>query len=87
MFAAVNGNVINIYSTTTFEDVLNLKGHNEKVCFLKFKRNSSPKIVVPNICVFLSYVEYDILKEIHSSSFAFLKLGSLNNVTVHIIVP
>uniref|UniRef100_A0A8C1LC29 Cilia- and flagella-associated protein 57-like n=1 Tax=Cyprinus carpio TaxID=7962 RepID=A0A8C1LC29_CYPCA len=34
LFAAVNGNVINIYSTTTFEDVLNLKGHNEKVCSL-----------------------------------------------------
>uniref|UniRef100_A0A3B1KGE5 Cilia and flagella associated protein 57 n=1 Tax=Astyanax mexicanus TaxID=7994 RepID=A0A3B1KGE5_ASTMX len=31
MFAAVNGNVIHIYSTTTFENVLNLKGHNGKV--------------------------------------------------------
>uniref|UniRef100_A0A4W5P762 Cilia and flagella associated protein 57 n=1 Tax=Hucho hucho TaxID=62062 RepID=A0A4W5P762_9TELE len=31
LFAAVNGNVIHIYSTTTFENVLNLKGHNGKV--------------------------------------------------------
>ncbi|XP_066537794.1 cilia- and flagella-associated protein 57 [Hoplias malabaricus] len=31
MFAAVNGNVIHIYSTTTFENILNLKGHNGKV--------------------------------------------------------
>lgn len=31
MFAAVHGNVIQIYSTTTFECVTNLKGHNGKV--------------------------------------------------------
>ncbi|XP_063057266.1 cilia- and flagella-associated protein 57-like [Engraulis encrasicolus] len=31
MFAAVNGNVIHIYSTTTFDNTLNLKGHNGKV--------------------------------------------------------
>lgn len=31
MFAAVHGNVIQIYSTTSFENVLNLKGHNGKV--------------------------------------------------------
>ncbi|KAJ8011195.1 hypothetical protein DPEC_G00055650 [Dallia pectoralis] len=31
MFAAVNGNVIHIYSTTTFENLANLKGHNGKV--------------------------------------------------------
>ncbi|KAL0966818.1 hypothetical protein UPYG_G00300520 [Umbra pygmaea] len=31
MFAAVNGNVIHIYSTSTFENLLNLKGHNGKV--------------------------------------------------------
>ncbi|XP_073400639.1 cilia- and flagella-associated protein 57 isoform X1 [Dendrobates tinctorius] len=31
LFAAVNGNVIHIYSTTTFENVINLKGHNGKV--------------------------------------------------------
>ncbi|KAM9326708.1 cilia- and flagella-associated protein 57 [Gastrophryne carolinensis] len=31
LFAAVNGNVIHIYSTTTLENVANLKGHNGKV--------------------------------------------------------
>ncbi|KAL2097767.1 hypothetical protein ACEWY4_006974 [Coilia grayii] len=31
MFAAANGNVIHIYSTTTFDNLLNLKGHNGKV--------------------------------------------------------
>ncbi|XP_075770713.1 cilia- and flagella-associated protein 57 isoform X2 [Pelodiscus sinensis] len=31
LFAAVNGNVIHIYSTTSFENVNNLKGHNGKV--------------------------------------------------------
>uniref|UniRef100_W5MH82 Cilia- and flagella-associated protein 57 n=1 Tax=Lepisosteus oculatus TaxID=7918 RepID=W5MH82_LEPOC len=31
LFAAVNGNIIHIYSTTTFENILNLKGHNGKV--------------------------------------------------------
>ncbi|XP_069837406.1 cilia- and flagella-associated protein 57 isoform X1 [Dendropsophus ebraccatus] len=31
LFAAVNGNVIHIYSTTTFENIINLKGHNGKV--------------------------------------------------------
>ncbi|MEQ2228963.1 hypothetical protein ILYODFUR_014018, partial [Ilyodon furcidens] len=31
MFAAVNGNVIHIYSFTSFENILNLKGHNGKV--------------------------------------------------------
>ncbi|CAH2310484.1 cilia- and flagella-associated 57 [Pelobates cultripes] len=31
LFAAVNGNVIHIYSTTTFENVLNLEGHSGKV--------------------------------------------------------
>ncbi|XP_042564894.1 cilia- and flagella-associated protein 57 [Clupea harengus] len=30
-FAAVNGNVIHIYSSTSFENILNLKGHNGKV--------------------------------------------------------
>ncbi|KAG1932003.1 cilia- and flagella-associated protein 57 [Pimephales promelas] len=41
LFAAVNGNVINIYSTTTFEDVLNLKGHNEKVRAVVFSPDDS----------------------------------------------
>lgn len=31
MFAAVEGNIIRIYSFTTFENILSLKGHNEKV--------------------------------------------------------
>ncbi|XP_018608707.1 cilia- and flagella-associated protein 57 [Scleropages formosus] len=31
LFAAVNGNIIQIYSSTTFENTLNLKGHNGKV--------------------------------------------------------
>ena len=30
-FAAVHGNIIQIYSTTTFENISNLKGHNGKV--------------------------------------------------------
>ncbi|XP_060782965.1 cilia- and flagella-associated protein 57 [Neoarius graeffei] len=31
MFAAVNGNVIHLYSTMTFDNILNLKGHGGKV--------------------------------------------------------
>ncbi|XP_033008310.1 cilia- and flagella-associated protein 57 isoform X2 [Lacerta agilis] len=31
LFAAVNGNVIHIYSATSFENIINLKGHNGKV--------------------------------------------------------
>lgn len=31
LFAAVNGNVIQIYSSISFENVINLKGHNGKV--------------------------------------------------------
>lgn len=31
MFAAVNGNVIHIYSFTSLENILNLKGHSGKV--------------------------------------------------------
>ncbi|CAF4729438.1 unnamed protein product, partial [Rotaria magnacalcarata] len=31
LFAAVHGNVIQIYSTVTFDNVTNLKGHNGKV--------------------------------------------------------
>ncbi|KAE8609810.1 hypothetical protein XENTR_v10011917 [Xenopus tropicalis] len=31
LFAAVNGNVIHIYCTATFENITNLKGHNGKV--------------------------------------------------------
>ncbi|XP_048352772.1 cilia- and flagella-associated protein 57 isoform X2 [Sphaerodactylus townsendi] len=31
LFAAVNGNIIHIYSSTSFENIINLKGHNGKV--------------------------------------------------------
>uniref|UniRef100_A0A8C6TUU5 Cilia and flagella associated protein 57 n=1 Tax=Neogobius melanostomus TaxID=47308 RepID=A0A8C6TUU5_9GOBI len=31
MFAAVSGNIISIYSVTSFENIINLKGHNGKV--------------------------------------------------------
>lgn len=31
MFAAVDGNVIHIYSFTSFENILHLKGHSGKV--------------------------------------------------------
>ncbi len=31
LFAAVHGNIIQIYSTSTFDNVANLKGHNGKV--------------------------------------------------------
>lgn len=31
MFAATNGNVIQIFSFTSFENILNLKGHSGKV--------------------------------------------------------
>ena len=32
LFAAVHGNIIQIYSSASFENVSNLKGHNGKVC-------------------------------------------------------
>ena len=38
LFAAVHGNVIQIYSTVTFENITNLKGHNGKVCAEKSSR-------------------------------------------------
>lgn len=31
LIGAVNGNVIQIYSTTTFDNLINLKGHNGKI--------------------------------------------------------
>ncbi|KAL5016238.1 hypothetical protein ScPMuIL_005827 [Solemya velum] len=43
-FAAVHGNVIQIYSTTTFENVNNLKGHNGKVRSIVWSADDS-KIV------------------------------------------
>jgi WD40 repeat protein len=36
LFAAVHGNVIQIYSTVTFENITNFKGHNGKVCSDRF---------------------------------------------------
>lgn len=44
LFAAVHGNVIQIYSTTTFECVTNLKGHNGKVRSIVWSADDS-KIV------------------------------------------
>ncbi|CAH1775033.1 unnamed protein product [Owenia fusiformis] len=41
MFAAVHGNVIQIYSSTTFENVLNLKGHNGKVRSVQWSADDS----------------------------------------------
>ncbi|XP_075995968.1 cilia- and flagella-associated protein 57 [Genypterus blacodes] len=41
MFAAVNGNVIHIYSVTTFENLLNLKGHNGKVQAIQWSPDDS----------------------------------------------
>ncbi|XP_025110126.1 cilia- and flagella-associated protein 57-like [Pomacea canaliculata] len=41
LFAAVHGNVIQIYSTTTFECITNLKGHNGKVRSVVWSTNDS----------------------------------------------
>ncbi|TRY85109.1 hypothetical protein DNTS_023049 [Danionella cerebrum] len=41
LFAAVNGNVIILFSTTTLEDVRSLKGHNEKVRGVVFSADDS----------------------------------------------
>ncbi|XP_065602497.1 cilia- and flagella-associated protein 57 [Cyrtonyx montezumae] len=41
LFAAVNGNVIQIYSCTTFENTNNLKGHNGKICAVKWSADDS----------------------------------------------
>ncbi|KAM4581818.1 cilia- and flagella-associated protein 57 [Fundulus diaphanus] len=41
MFAAVNGNVIHIYSFTSFENILNLKGHNGKVRAIEWSLDDS----------------------------------------------
>ncbi|MBN3302205.1 CFA57 protein, partial [Amia calva] len=41
MFAAVNGNVVHIYSTTTFENTQNLKGHNGKVRAVAWSEDDS----------------------------------------------
>ena len=44
LFAAVHGNVIQIYSTSSFENVANLKGHNGKVKSIVWSADDS-KIV------------------------------------------
>ncbi|XP_034724351.1 cilia- and flagella-associated protein 57 isoform X3 [Etheostoma cragini] len=41
LFAAVNGNVIHIYSVTYFENILNLKGHNGKVRGIEWSLDDS----------------------------------------------
>ncbi|XP_068808902.1 cilia- and flagella-associated protein 57 isoform X4 [Struthio camelus] len=41
LFAAVNGNVIHIYSTTTFENVNNLKGHSGKIRAVKWSADDA----------------------------------------------
>ncbi|KAM9362159.1 cilia- and flagella-associated protein 57 [Symphorus nematophorus] len=41
MFAAVNGNVIHIYSVTSFENILNLKGHSGKIRGIEWNLDDS----------------------------------------------
>ncbi|XP_059839968.1 cilia- and flagella-associated protein 57 isoform X2 [Hypanus sabinus] len=41
LFAVVNGNVIHIYSTTTFETLINLKGHNGKIRAIAWNSDDS----------------------------------------------
>ncbi|KFO74678.1 WD repeat-containing protein 65, partial [Cuculus canorus] len=41
LFAAVDGNVIRIYSSITFENVHNLKGHSGKVCAVKWSADDT----------------------------------------------
>ncbi|XP_056221340.1 cilia- and flagella-associated protein 57 [Seriola aureovittata] len=41
LFAAVNGNVIHIYSVTSFENILNLKGHNGKIRAIEWSLDDS----------------------------------------------
>ncbi|KAM7402726.1 hypothetical protein PAMP_017940 [Pampus punctatissimus] len=41
MFAAVNGNIIHIYSVTSFENILNLKGHSGKVRAIEWSLDDS----------------------------------------------
>ncbi|XP_069083885.1 cilia- and flagella-associated protein 57 [Pleurodeles waltl] len=41
LFAAVNGNVIHIYSNSTFENVISLKGHNGKVRSIAWSADDS----------------------------------------------
>uniref|UniRef100_A0A8C5CDU9 EML-like second beta-propeller domain-containing protein n=1 Tax=Gadus morhua TaxID=8049 RepID=A0A8C5CDU9_GADMO len=41
LFAAINGNVIHIYSVTTFDNMLTLKGHNGKVSAVAWSADDS----------------------------------------------
>uniref|UniRef100_A0A3B5B8N2 Cilia and flagella associated protein 57 n=1 Tax=Stegastes partitus TaxID=144197 RepID=A0A3B5B8N2_9TELE len=41
LFAAVSGNIIHIYSVTSFENILSLKGHNGKVRGIKWSLDDS----------------------------------------------
>ncbi|XP_032884753.1 cilia- and flagella-associated protein 57 [Amblyraja radiata] len=41
LFAVVNGNVIHIYTTTTFENQVNLKGHNGKIRAIAWNMDDS----------------------------------------------
>ncbi|XP_009285547.2 PREDICTED: cilia- and flagella-associated protein 57 [Aptenodytes forsteri] len=41
LFAAVNGNVIQIYSSTTFENINNLKGHSGKIHAVKWSADDT----------------------------------------------
>lgn len=52
LFAAVNGNIIQVYSSTTFEHMFNLKGHNGKVrCFDTLTpKFANPTYLQPNNC-------------------------------------
>lgn len=50
LFAAVHGNIIAIYSTMTFDNVANLKGHNGKVRAVIWSQDDS-KIVSCGQCV------------------------------------
>ncbi|XP_072430665.1 cilia- and flagella-associated protein 57 isoform X1 [Chiloscyllium punctatum] len=44
LFAVVNGNVIHIHSTTTFENLVNLKGHNGKIRAIVWNSDDSKLI-------------------------------------------
>ncbi|XP_048457939.1 cilia- and flagella-associated protein 57 isoform X3 [Rhincodon typus] len=44
VFAVVNGNVIHIHSTTTFENLVNLKGHNGKIRAIVWNSDDSKLI-------------------------------------------
>nr|XP_057910756.1 cilia- and flagella-associated protein 57 isoform X2 [Doryrhamphus excisus] len=41
LFAAASGNVIHIYSLTSFENIHSLKGHNGKICDMKWNMDDS----------------------------------------------